>query len=446
MPARRALAVLTFALASAAALAAAEIAVRVLEWRGRHTAMRRARYEEAYAAKAFRKDGIGDAGYLAEGFRGYVTDEYGRPVEWINDSSGFRSRRDVSLRPPPGSLRILALGDSILVGHRVGQNDTFSFLLEDWLRARRRRDVEVLIAAVEHPATGLYYLQTRGLRYGPQLVLAGISVGDDIAQVYFNLGPLGKYRMVGGAADGVIELNPGADHDAQLAALRALRLPAACLGPRDKAWSGSGPPAAAAAGSGAAGGASRLRLAALVRGWLADRRARNAPQAATSTWGAYREPALFDGNALGIYLEQPPPEVVEAYRRLELVLQGYQRLSAHHRIGLTVVILPQRTQVQPPDWEATLGAYSLRRECFDPRTPNRTILAICRRIGVTCLDPTPALAELYRSSRDSLYMPLGDPHLTARGHRAIFAAIRDDLARVTDSLPVAGGRSPASPP
>ncbi|HVT17526.1 MAG TPA: hypothetical protein VHQ90_15285 [Thermoanaerobaculia bacterium] len=453
MSPRRALAVVvTVALASVLALGVAEAVLRLLERRGRGAAARRTRYEEAYAAKAFRKDGIGDAGFLAENFRGYVTNEYGRPVEWVNNSSGFRSRRDFAPRPPTGTLRILALGDSFLVGHRVGQDDTFCFLLEGWLRARRGRDVEVLIAAVEHPVTGLYYLQIRGLRFAPHMVLVGISIGDDIAQVYFNLGPLGRYRLLGGAANGVIEPNPAADHDAQVAALRALRLPAGCLGPREKAWAGSTPPGAAAAngeqaGNGAAGSGSpdrasnhppSLRLAALVHAWLADRRARNAPQAATSTWGAYREPALFDGNALGIYLKEPPPPIAEAYRRLERVLRGYRRLCARQRIRLAVVILPQRAQVQPPDWQATVRAYSLRPDCFDPLTPNRAILGICRRLGLTCLDPTPALAELYHASGESLYMPLGDAHWTTRGHRAVFEAIRAGVARAAAGLPDAG--------
>jgi hypothetical protein len=470
MPLRRPLiGLLTILLATVIALAAGEGLVRLMESRGRVAAARRARYEDAYAAQAFRKtglsdaeafrrDALGDAGFLAPFFRGYVTDEYGQPVEWLNNSSGFRSRRDFAPQPPPGTLRILALGDSILVGHRVGQDDTIGFRLEEWLRERRHRDAEVLIAAIEHPATGLYYLQSRGLRFAPHLVVLGISIGDDIAQVYFNLGAFGKYRLLGGTGDHVLELNPAADHDAQVTALRSLRLPAACLGPRGLSQAGGGTRAVAASLSnvgptnagdapgathptGAAGSSARtatsspLHLLAGLRGWLADRRLRHAPQAAISTWGAYVDPALFDGNALGIYLKDPPAEIDEAFRRLAFVLRGFRRVCANHGIRLAVLILPQRTQVQPPDWQATVEAYGLRPGCFDPLTPNRKIVAICRRIGVTCLDPTPALADLYRASGDSLYMPLGDAHLTARGDGAVVAAIRDQIATLTAGLP-----------
>jgi hypothetical protein len=409
-------AVITVVLSALGALLAAEGTVRLLEgWRligpGRQV-----RYEEAYGAAAFRPGGLGPAGFLAEGFAGEVSDEYGRPVPWINDSLGFRSRREYPPTPRPGTLRILSLGDSFTAGYRVGQEDTFSFLIEDWLRRRGdRADAEVLIAAIEEPATGLYYLTTRGLDFQPQVVLLGITLGNDLGQVFFDLAPRGRYRLPAAGSDGVIEENPASDAAARRAVIRRLELPERCT---------TGLPAAAAPPP--APGLSHLLD--FVRRRLAGWRGRNAPQAISSTFHGRGRPRLFDSNGLGIFLSAPPEPVERAYRRLFAVLRGYQAACERRGVRLVVVLFPQRYQVQPGDWQATVARYRLDPGCFDLEAPNRAIAGFCRRRGLACLDPTRAMAERYRESGDSLYFPDGDMHWNRAGHRALFEAIREGLA------------------
>ncbi|HEX9944241.1 MAG TPA: hypothetical protein VGG03_19695, partial [Thermoanaerobaculia bacterium] len=335
---RRAFAIAVVLLSCLAALTTAEGLVRLLEARQRSGEKRRARYEEAYQARSFRKGGLGPAGYLAEGFRGLVSDEYGRPVEWIHNSAGFRSRREFAREPPPGTLRILILGDSFVAGYRMGQDDTFGALLERWLReSGEHRDVEVLLAATEEPATSLYYLERWGLSWKPHLVLLGLTLGNDIAQVYFTLGPQAAYRFSDRQGSPGLEINPAANHDARLPLVQHPLLPPECWRPgsgHEPDWLHRSHKA----------GEGRFHLAALFSAWLAERRERRAPQAIVSTWGAYRDPRLFDGNGLGMYLQPPPRKIALAYHRLFLVLRGYRDLCRQHGVACAAAVFPQRFQ------------------------------------------------------------------------------------------------------
>ncbi|HVR95247.1 MAG TPA: hypothetical protein VMW27_01440 [Thermoanaerobaculia bacterium] len=415
-PARRpTLAAAVVVLSCLAALAVAEGVVRLLEAR---RLVGRQKYEEAYQARAFKKE-LGEAGYLAKGFRGQVSDEYGRPVEWVHNSAGFRSRREFAREPPPGTLRILIVGDSFVAGHRVGQDDTFGAQLETWLReSGRYQDVEVLLAAVEEPATGLYYLERWGLAWKPHLVIVGLTLGNDIAQVYFNLGPNGMYRFPDQEGGPVLDLNPEADHEAQAHLVEQPLLPQGCWVPgrgSEPEWLSRDEERPS------------LAIAALFQTWLAKRRERQAPQAILSTWGEYRNPRLFDGNGIGMYLEKPPPEIEEAYRRLRFVVRGYRNLCRRHGVPVAVAVFPQRFQVQPRDWQATVETYGLVPGCFDLKAPNRFVGSLCRRLGIPCLDPTEALTAR-AAAGEVLYMPHGDMHWNREGNRAFAEAVRQDLA------------------
>ena len=68
----------------------------------------------------------------------------------------------------------------------MGQKETFSALLEEWIN-RHYGKCEVLVAETEEPATALYYLDHFGVKFHPDLVLLGITLGNDIAQTYFSL-------------------------------------------------------------------------------------------------------------------------------------------------------------------------------------------------------------------------------------------------------------------
>lgn len=365
----------------------------------------------------WREGGLGPGGYLKEGFTGRVRDGYGGTVRWVNNAAGFRRDEEVVRERQPGTLRILSLGDSFTAGYRVDQEETFSHLLEEHLEATGRwREVEVLISVVEEPPTGLHYLTTEGLRWRPDLVLLGITLGNDLAQTHATLDPRGELRLEDDRQPPAIRPNPDEDQAALVAELRAWTLPPHCFDPEAVT-----PPEPARSKPGSKGGP---RLLQRLLGALESLGEGEKPQAVTSLWGEYRQPRLFDNNGLGMFLEPPPPRIESAYARLFSTLNAYGKVCAAHGIGFAVVLFPQRFQVQPRDWRATAKAYGLRPDCFDVMAPNKRLVAFCRRTGISCIDPTAAMRRRFLETGRSLYLPRGDMHWNARGHRALADAIR----------------------
>lgn len=394
-----------------------ELIVRLLEHRAQTAGQLRQRYEDAYQAKAFRTDGLGDAGFLAPGFSGQVTNEFGQPVDWVQNELGFRRREAVSRERPPGSLRVLMVGDSFIVGHRLAQEDTVGAQLERALREDGRfGQAEVLIAAIEHPAKGLEYLERFGLAFKPQAVYLGLTLGNDVAQIYFTTVEAGEYRL---KPDGV-EPNPGYNHAAAVELVRSQSLPADALGPKPGAtpWNAQPPMVP---------GPARFHLASFLSRMKTDLAERRRPQAILSTWGEYSSPRLFDGNGLGLFLAQPPAEIEVAYQRLERVLAAYHHLAEQHGARLIVAVHAQRFQLQPRDWQATTEAYGLAPQAFDLEAPNRRIAEFCQRKAVLCLDPTAPMAAAYARDGRTFFMPRGDMHWNTLGSRTFFSLIRREL-------------------
>jgi hypothetical protein len=102
--------------------------------------------------------------------------EFDAPVQ-IN-SLGLRGP-EVAPRAP-GELRILLLGDSVVVGFEVPYEETFGALLEQRLAARLARPVRVVNGAVRGYGTDQSYLyfRERGVRLEPDVVVFVHSNND----------------------------------------------------------------------------------------------------------------------------------------------------------------------------------------------------------------------------------------------------------------------------
>ena len=340
-------------------------------------------------ADTFRED-IGRGGFLKENFDDFVIGSYyGSQVRWRNNSAGFRSDREFTEKPAPGVLRILSIGDSFTAGYRVGQEETFSFLLEKWINSKYGK-AEVLISSIEDPVTGFDYLQRFGYLYQPHILILGITLGNDIAQSY---------------AKSV--LKKSVSHPD----LRKYNIPGQCL--------------------------NRLGWIEKVTSMLAimQRKSRilnlflNQHNAIASSYGEYTHPKLFDQiNGLGGYLKTPPPEMNEAYNQLFNVLLDYKAFSEKNGILFAAALFPQRFQIQPKDWENTIIAYRLKTSCFDIELPNTRIKKFCDENSIRCIDPTEAMIRKYNKSGRSLYFPRGDMHWNGFGHRVFFESIQDSFS------------------
>ncbi|HEX9945574.1 MAG TPA: GDSL-type esterase/lipase family protein [Thermoanaerobaculia bacterium] len=91
------------------------------------------------------------------------------------NSQGFRADREYAPEPPPGTLRIVAVGDSFTFGQGVKLAHAWPSILE-----RRLANAEVVNLGV--PGYGvdqqLLMLESRGLRFRPDLVILGLHMPD----------------------------------------------------------------------------------------------------------------------------------------------------------------------------------------------------------------------------------------------------------------------------
>lgn len=97
------------------------------------------------------------------------------------NSLGFRDTREYSLAKPPGTFRILVLGDSVTFGHGALHETSYPYLLEQRLR-EWRPDVNWQVWNLGVPgyntAQELAYLREVGERYAPDLVIVGVFPND----------------------------------------------------------------------------------------------------------------------------------------------------------------------------------------------------------------------------------------------------------------------------
>jgi hypothetical protein len=361
----------------------------------------------------WRKEGLGPGGFLQENFEARVQDGFGGTVRWRNNSQGFRNDREFAIPAPPGTIRILSMGDSFTGGYRVGQHATFSYLLEKRLQDDfPLNNIEVMISVVEEPATGLLYALEKGMQFRPDVILLGLTLGNDIAQLYSTLYSI--YSFEPDREPMIRGISPNGDQSAWPLRLRKLTIPEMCLRSKALAASIERPKWCQLN----AHSCSSLRTVQLLerlitRGHLDD------AQTVVSDSEEYEHPRLFESHGLGILLSPKHDDIEKAYYSLFHLMDGWSRFAKTNGVELIIVLFPQRYQVQPQDWRRTIEVYNLNKTCFDVYAANRRILDYCMSAGLRCVDPTSDLAKVYSANRKSLYLPRNDMHWNAAGHAEI---------------------------
>ncbi|MEZ5312986.1 MAG: hypothetical protein R2862_04670 [Thermoanaerobaculia bacterium] len=164
------------------ALGVTELALRLLDRR-----VPAARQLPDYGAAVASRE-LGPAGYLVPGFDAWLTDGAGGRIRWRNDARGFRTdrgdRRDAGCGD---TVRLLFVGDSFVAGYRIGPGGRLPAAARAlrWNALTNRPPVEALIAEVEDPVTARDYLDRFGVVLEPTLVLVGLTLGNDLDQIYF---------------------------------------------------------------------------------------------------------------------------------------------------------------------------------------------------------------------------------------------------------------------
>jgi hypothetical protein len=119
---------------------------------------------------------------------GYTLMQPGSHYEWQNiavdiNSHGLRGP-ETTYAKPPATFRILNLGDSVVMGWGVLEEDTYGRQLESRLNEDGTGDrrFEVINAGVPgwNLENALAYLQAEGLKYEPDLIVLGLTIANDI--------------------------------------------------------------------------------------------------------------------------------------------------------------------------------------------------------------------------------------------------------------------------
>jgi lysophospholipase L1-like esterase len=279
------------------------------------------------------------------------------------NSLGLRGP-EVSAVPPAGTVRILALGDSVVFGQGVAEDEAVTAVLARRLAERWGKPVEVLNAGTQGYDTvaEAAFLAGPGLALAPSGVVVGMSLNDyDVAPAYDATGVLTRRAS---APPGVLARSEF------LLLLRWLR-----------AWS-----------------RGELLTQMLERAGGGERTPTppTNPTAASIDQHVAREHLRF--------YSSPDPA---AWSRLRRALEALRDTAAAHGMWLVVAILPESYQVgvDAPDL-----------------TPQRRLLALCAEARVACLDLQPAFAaaggDLFQDTQ----------HPNARGHAVAADAIAAALA------------------
>ena len=322
----------------------------------------------------------------------FRTSEYSTVV--TTDSLGLRGP-EATRSKPPGTKRVLLLGDSYLEGYSVGPADLVSTRLERRL-GESVPEVEVLNAGTAGWATDqeLLYFLSEGRALEPDVTVLLFYLND----VYYNARrsywrgakPWYEITDTGLVLRGVpvpapqpSSGGPSLDRDGPATA-RLLRRVDARLGPASALYRLA---------------REGLENSATISG-LAIR------------FGAFDVPGEY-----GPWRRSPDPETARAWTITEALIARMRDEAEATGTELLVFWIPSIAAVDDARWRRARRAYAIDDAEWSPTADRDTLAEICRRISIECLDPLDAFRSESPSDRGGtpLYFQ-GDGHWTARGH------------------------------
>jgi hypothetical protein len=313
------------------------------------------------------------------------------------NSHGLRGA-DRDPAAPPGTLRVLALGDSFVEGYTVPEDQTVTHVLEGRLRARGC-PAEVLNAGHAAYSTDQEYLFYRdeGVQYSPQVVLVFFYYNDILSNTIANYFGSPKPLL-----------------EAQGGTLRLTNDPVPRPAPPDPRLVGTRVPPRTLKGS-------------VALEWIRDRLARGAPRAYNALavlhlWEPLGGDTVEKGDQLRVYKRRRQPEIEAAWTQTAAILQILASEARGHGSRFAVVYVPSRMEVSDRDWELTKVSYGLDESVWDRGLVARRVQDIGREGGFPVLDLTPALRQATGPLGGEPYL-LYDGHWNARGHHAAAVAV-----------------------
>lgn len=323
-------------------------------------------------------------------FDGWVrTAEYVARVK--TNSLGLRDDEVVQPKPP-GTVRVLVVGDSFVQGSQVTVGEPFTEVLERSLNARPARvegpaRYDVVNAGIGGwgPAEQYLWLKNEGMRLQPDLVVVQLYLGNDISDA-------------GCKITGQDELKHKVcfylDRDGRLEQDELRPRPPAPFDPlRTPLRQGS-------------------LLFNVIETGVFEKVEGDRDQSPITT---------FRSN-MNVYARSLPrrdqQEWDEAWRISAALLGAIQREAAAGGAGFALTAAPSIWQIYPDIWEATVRQNKLKPDQWDLERPNQRLGEIARDLGIPVLDPGLAFKREAASSPARLFYSL-DFHFTAAGHRVV---------------------------
>ncbi len=312
---------------------------------------------------------------------------------------GLRDRRQ-SYEKPPGTFRVLLLGDSFVEAVQVAQWEGIAERLEKLLNDDPARPVEVINAGVAAYGTGqeLLLLEQIGAQFQPDLVVLLFFVGNDITN--------NNYRLELWDSDLKLALKPYFDLQSD-GSLRLIPGPPPL--PRD-------------------GFANMMRrnsvLFNVFETGVANKLNQSYPREQLEAKGGLRTPLS------GLYDTEIQGEWQRAWTISELLLARIRDRSAQMGAPLVIVGAPEWRTLEPEAW-----ADELRRS--NPRSnrlasgrltidaPTTRLGEVALRLGVPYVDLLPPFQAAYPTSKP-LYYDF-DKHWTPNGHAVAAQVVAHEL-------------------
>lgn len=295
---------------------------------------------------------------------------------------------------PPGTRRVLMLGDSFAEGYTVEEALSVRALLERGLESGGCGPTEVLNGGTAVWSTDQEYLfyMLEGRRYAPDVVILFFFYND----LYYNTTDVafgGRTKPVFALVDGQLVLQ-GTPIPAPPESERVSRMEPRPF--RLKPWKGS----------------FALRL-------LSNRLAAGAPDVHLflSRFGIVEPPPRFEPPAEDMAPFGPGgPRVNDMWRRTEAILAALKSAVEADGGRLVLLYVPDRFEVNEKAWALTRRQYRLGRKWDPDRLPAR-LAEVAARQGIEMIDPRAELREA-EGSWSRAYLPQ-DGHWNETGNAVV---------------------------
>jgi hypothetical protein len=335
---------------------------------------------------------------------GWVFGCNGRNYEFRNEirinRNGLRNR-EVEYAKPPGTRRVLVLGDSMTEAVQVSLEETFVSQIERSLEGLAEK-VEVINAGCAAYGTDneLLFYRHEGTHYEPDLVMLVLFARNDVIEIskalhprmsiasslfpkrYFDLDDNGEL-VLDTTSVGVVALADEAMYARILGFVRSEFFVVRAL--------------------------ERLFLSQDL-----EAPGENLPKAVI-TWRA-------------VYAREPDEDVAQAWRLLEQLVAALRDEVLASDAQLLVAIMPSREEVLmalPKDRQPFIARFTNR---WDFNQASRLAREMLDRIGVEYVDLLPPLRENARTSGESGYYEV-DIHLSSIGHTVVAEVLAQRLMR-----------------